>query len=353
MKVRLAPRQTKPQRGGFTLIELLVVISIIAVLASLILPGVQNARATARRMQCLNNMRNVGIAVQNYATNNNGRLPPLVRTEGNEASAGPPVVTESRRQLPWSVFLLPYLDQTGLYDRILENPLALSTATDNPLRVGIPVFTCADDPRSNENGAMSFVANGGWYPDDTIPAAIDEDTNFGVVTGDSSDLDYATAWRKAGPPVPGTADIRRFVAATGTTFRNGIQVTQDQVKDGTSQTLLLSENLQGGNWFSTTTGHIAFVVPVEITVAGTQTPLVATEYTQIPESSRINNGFATALSGKAPRPSSFHSQVVNVIFADGSGRNLAQGIDQNVYRSLISSNGMAVFREAPLSGNAF
>jgi len=67
----------KKSRRGFTLIELLVVISIIAVLASLIAPAVQSARRAARKVQCLSNMRNVGLAMQNFASSNNGSLPAL------------------------------------------------------------------------------------------------------------------------------------------------------------------------------------------------------------------------------------------------------------------------------------
>ena len=64
-------------RRGFTLIELLVVISIIALLASLVAPAVQSARLAARRVECLNNMRNVGLAIHNFASSSSGELPSL------------------------------------------------------------------------------------------------------------------------------------------------------------------------------------------------------------------------------------------------------------------------------------
>jgi len=351
MNVRLAQHRAKPQRGGFTLIELLVVISIIGVLASLILPGVQNARATARRMQCLNNMRNVGVAIQNYATNNNGQLPPLAKEEGTaENASATPAVPETRRAVPWSVYLLPYLDQAGLYDIILDNdqggPLALNNAAPNPRHINIPVYTCADDPRSAANGTLSFVANGGWYLGTTVPTTINADTAHGVVT--TANLSsYVSNW--ALPAAASVVDARRSVAATGTTFRDGIRMTQDQIKDGSSQTLLLSENIQAGNWYDVTTGHIAFVAPVTRTANNGNDD----DFTDIPAASRINDSFATALSGQAPRPSSYHTQVVNVIFADGSGRNLSQSINHEVYRKLITSSGMAAFQELPLSGNSF
>lgn len=351
MNVRLATRNRKPQRGGFTLIELLVVISIIAVLASLILPGVQNARATARRMQCLNHMRNVGIAVQNYTTNNNGKLPPLVKSESYTSGGSP-----ASRSISWPIYLFPYLDQTGLYDRIFGN-LGIWDDTSGTFGstnlINIPVFTCPDDPRSNANLTLSFVANGGWVPDGFFGTVAAADAVHGLATDAGTppftELGYTantTGWNLTGTPDAITR--RRYIASTGTIFRqlyeSGPTMTLDQIKDGTSQTILLSENLQAGNWNSVTTGHIAFVA--EATRTGTA-------FNSMPDHSMINNDFATALTGQAPRPSSFHTQVVNVIMADGSGRNLAQTIDRTVYRRLVSSNSNATFNDAPLSGNSF
>lgn len=95
------------RRRGFTLIELLVVIAIIAILVALLLPAVQQAREAARRSQCKNNLKQVGLALANYVERTRELLPP-----GNVASRvggwGP----------SWWIFLLPYMDQDSVYKKL-------------------------------------------------------------------------------------------------------------------------------------------------------------------------------------------------------------------------------------------
>src|SRR5512142_3179087 len=87
---------------GFTLIELLVVIAIIGVLIALLLPATQSAREAARRAQCINNLKQIGLALHNYH-DRNGQFPPAVIGPSNV----PP-----ERQFSWMVALLPYMEQT-------------------------------------------------------------------------------------------------------------------------------------------------------------------------------------------------------------------------------------------------
>src|SRR5262245_37522848 len=100
-----------PARAGFTLIELLVVIAIIAVLIALLVPAVQNVRAAAARTQCLNNLRQLGLAMHGYMNTNKG-LPP----NGIYAYNGATVTQVSG----WSALsrLLPYIEQDNLYRKI-------------------------------------------------------------------------------------------------------------------------------------------------------------------------------------------------------------------------------------------
>src|SRR5438046_4169318 len=90
-----------PDRRAFTLIELLVVIAIIGVLIALLLPAVQSAREAARRSQCVNNLKQLGIAIQNYA-DSNGALPPTGSNGGNNFSMKGRLLPFMEQQQVWN-----------------------------------------------------------------------------------------------------------------------------------------------------------------------------------------------------------------------------------------------------------
>ena len=128
---------TTPRRA-FTLIELLVVIAIIGVLVSLLLPAVQQAREAARRAQCTNNLKQIGLALHNYH-DANGRFPPGYRDPRPDSQPGP--------GWGWPVFILPHVEQPSLHvqldpERTLFGNGADTTPTTPQTLTPLAVFRC-------------------------------------------------------------------------------------------------------------------------------------------------------------------------------------------------------------------
>ena len=146
-------------RHGFTLIELLVVIAIIAVLIALLLPAVQQARAAARRIQCKNNLKQLGLAMHNYH-GTHGSFPPgyfaSMHWDYNIAAVGP----WSPRRYCWMQMILPYMEQSALYESFSSQ---IQAAT-NPWTWAnrdtiIPGLTCPSDPASPKVNDYGFYGN--------------------------------------------------------------------------------------------------------------------------------------------------------------------------------------------------
>ena len=141
---------------GFTLIELLVVICLIAVVSALLLPAVQHSRDAARLAQCKNNMKQLGLAFHNYH-DTFLTFPPGWTQHHPQAG--------SQTRLGWSVFILPFIDQAPLYNR-----MNFQTQRADPLELfqtRIPTYRCPQDPSPDVNsqrgqfGTLNYSANFG------------------------------------------------------------------------------------------------------------------------------------------------------------------------------------------------
>lgn len=134
-------------RQGFTLIELLVVIAIIAILIALLLPAVQQAREAARRTQCKNNLKQMGLALHNYH-DSALQFPPVIIYQANPTQC--PADPCNEPSWGWNAMILPYLDQGPLYNSLNIGPETLRNALANTtkramMQNSFPAFRCPSD----------------------------------------------------------------------------------------------------------------------------------------------------------------------------------------------------------------
>ncbi len=209
------------QRRGFTLIELLVVIAIIAVLIALLLPAVQSAREAARRMQCTNNMKQIGLAMHQYHTTYDV-FPPAGSVDilGNSGGSGRVPQTASIH-----LRLTNYLEQRAVYDAYnfaLGDVLNGSSVPANTtvMSTAIPGYLC---PSDSNPGSAEDLAGGFSVPVTTVNYAV----NGGVNRQNSGGGTNGTAWWIGGNPYYGS-----LVRIAGIT-------------DGTSNTAGFSEWIKG------------------------------------------------------------------------------------------------------------
>ncbi len=171
---------TSRHRRGFTLIELLVVIAIIAILIALLLPAVQQAREAARRTQCKNNMKQLGLAFHNYH-DVYGTFPRSI--------VGGTVLTGLKMTscMSWRAAILPYIDQGNVYTQIDPNTSPFDGVNDDVYVTPIPSFTCPSTP--DTQNLVEY----------TIPAGTDLDASGPIPpmaeswTIKSSRIDYESA----------------------------------------------------------------------------------------------------------------------------------------------------------------
>jgi len=162
---------SKSHCRGFTLVELLVVIAIIGILIALLLPAVQAAREAARRIQCTNNLAQLGLALQNYDAAHEALPPGVVNADGPIRS------TPQGYHMSWLVQLLPYIEEQVTFKHVDFAVGAYDKKNDPVLKTEVHVFACPSDAR-RYSAAERWASNyAGCHHD--VEAPIDAD-NHGV-----------------------------------------------------------------------------------------------------------------------------------------------------------------------------
>jgi prepilin-type N-terminal cleavage/methylation domain-containing protein/prepilin-type processing-associated H-X9-DG protein len=140
----VSARAQTGNRPGFTLVELLVVITIIGMLIALLLPAVQAAREAARRAQCTNNLKQIGLALHNYHDTHLAFPPSFVITPGGGGLNGPPHpdTGDTGPGWAWGMLLLPYLEQRPLFDSFDVRRPCWDPVNALAARTTLPVFLC-------------------------------------------------------------------------------------------------------------------------------------------------------------------------------------------------------------------
>ena len=202
---------------GFTLVELLVVIAIIAVLIALLLPAVQSARESARRISCGNNLKQIALAVLSFESTHKA-FPAGFSYHNNEAG-GP--------SWGWAAFILPYMEQKPLYDRLgvdgrrLDNvyrPLGTSADDKAMLQTVIAAYRCPSDTTPALNEVCKFGV--GYFPFATanyVGCAGNLGGSRPVFDTDTGGVFFGTPDRRASPPGRGPLGLKRTAVTDGST----------------------------------------------------------------------------------------------------------------------------------------
>jgi prepilin-type N-terminal cleavage/methylation domain-containing protein/prepilin-type processing-associated H-X9-DG protein len=322
-----------PRRRGFTLIELLVVIAIIAVLIALLLPAVQSAREAARRAQCVNNLKQIALAMHNYH-DTIGTFPP-----GSIADTG-----WGGTWWNWPAFILPQMENTAVYNAInfSRSNIASNTARDPNSTAWVTVvnsFLCpSDQVGTGLMDNMSWVSTEN-YSKMVKGAVICYVANWGdMKTGNLTFDFYSTESAPGNGPNWGCGGL--FSGMFGD-CSDGKSLGIRDVTDGTSNTLLVGEcspNMNGSlMWVNGDGTYASTVVPLNWK-CDLKDGAIDPSDRSVCSLNQLNN-FTSALHCWRNQTvnygfKSYHPGGVNFAMSDGSVRFLKQSINPRTFNAL-------------------
>ncbi|QDU08263.1 DUF1559 domain-containing protein [Gimesia aquarii] len=343
-------------RRGFTLIELLVVIAIIATLIALLLPAVQQAREAARRSQCKNNLKQLGIALHNYHDTHSA-FPAGYFSYATSTGSGPawanidPDTWDAAPGWSWSSMLLPYLDQAPVYNALEVNRACWDSSHAAIVQTKLPVFLCpstsgSDEPFlvRDEPGAPLVIGGSQIrFGRSHYVASHGQESCWGECGAVPTGIIFTNIYTKTTTTVTINGDASRV--ADGPFFRNSRTKMRD-VTDGTSNTIFLGEHsskLSDKTWVGVVPGaftHPQFSSPENGSDAAATLCLVHAgpsggelDITGFPIVHPIN--FPTFHVGQMY---SEHTGGGHVCMGDGSVRFVSENIDLLLFAELSSIN---------------
>jgi prepilin-type N-terminal cleavage/methylation domain-containing protein len=328
--------------AGFTLVELLVVIAIIGVLVALLLPAVQSAREASRRSTCTNNSRQLGLALHNY--HDVFRVFPINYSQSAQGPGGPRGNSgdNESRQCSWMGLILPYIEQSGLYNSINWN-LGMKDANGRPTsnvaiaQTVVQVYRCPSDPSQSATGGRYGTREWlGRWPEDLFgrfagnnyKGCLGSDWNWGIFANPMG-----------GTPQGLDGGNGMFVRDENVRPANPKDVrNMSQVTDGLSNTLAIGEALPelcSHTWWYGMNG----------TLATTAIPL--NYYLRVFRNTNSRTAYFGSQTLFAPfwdwnNNYSFASQHPGggmFTFGDGSTRFISENINLQTYRALGTMNG--------------
>jgi prepilin-type N-terminal cleavage/methylation domain-containing protein/prepilin-type processing-associated H-X9-DG protein len=332
-------------RKGFTLVELLVVITIISMLMALLLPAVQSARESARRATCMNNQKNLSLALLNYesgrrsfpgyteylglwGTVNGAQVP--VDASGNALTLQTSDLQTN--DATWIVPLFPFLERQDLWKMWSDTSVAATNESNTGYRpqVMMKLLVCPSDP-----------------PDTTTPGSAPNAyvVNAGL-PGDGDSPQHAVFHRHSSMDSGGNVLPRS----------NWVYTSLDYISqhDGTTYTLLVSENIQATDWVPRSAGKRT--LPNELQVAMCWQYNVDGDASKPLQPGTCGSACPSRINGcidytpwgsySQARPSSRHGGVVVVSYADGHQELLRDDIEWSVYLHLMTPDG----KKSGLSG---